>query len=82
MCAKKQALASQRLMADNIGSTGDEGEFAASHWQAVVKTFKDWRTLYLSVMYMLATGAQTIQYFIPVLVGQLGYSGYAKQYMT
>jgi len=29
----------------------------------------------LVLMYMLATGAQTIQYFIPTLVGQLGYSG-------
>ncbi len=42
----------------------------------------DWRTWYLSVMYMLATGSQTIQYFIPTLVGQLGYSGVSKQYIT
>jgi predicted MFS family arabinose efflux permease len=42
----------------------------------------DWRTWMLVVMYMLATGAQTIQYFIPTLVGQLGYSGNSKQFMT
>ena len=42
----------------------------------------DWRTWVLVVMYMLATGSQTIQYFIPTLVGQLGYTGYHKQYMT
>lgn len=33
-------------------------------------------------MYMLATGSQTIQYFIPTLVEQLGYTGYTKQYMV
>jgi len=42
----------------------------------------DWRTWLLVFMYMLATGSQTIQYFIPQLVGQMGYSGYLKQYMT
>ena len=42
-------------------------------------TVTDWRTWMLAVMYMLATGSQTIQYFIPTLVGQLGYSGYMKQ---
>lgn len=41
----------------------------------------DWR-MWMVVVYMLATGSQTIQYFIPTLVGQLGYTGYTKQYMT
>jgi len=44
--------------------------------------FTDWRTWVLVVMYMLATGSQTIQYFIPTLVSQLGYKGYTAQYMT
>ncbi|KAI0317731.1 major facilitator superfamily domain-containing protein [Amylostereum chailletii] len=53
-----------------------------SHGEAAKMAFTDWRTWLLIVMYMLATGAQTIQYFIPTLVGQLGYEGYIKQYMT
>ena len=43
---------------------------------------RDWRLYPLIFMYMLATGSQTIQYFVPQLVGQLGYTGYVKQYMT
>lgn len=31
---------------------------------------------------MLATGSQTIQYFAPALVEQLGYTSYSKQYMS
>ena len=42
----------------------------------------DWRTYILIVMFMLATGSQTIQYFVPQLVGRLGYTGFTKQYMT
>jgi predicted MFS family arabinose efflux permease len=44
--------------------------------------FSDWRVWILVVMYMLATGAQTIQYFIPTIVTQLGYKGFMAQYMT
>jgi MFS family permease len=44
--------------------------------------FSDWRTGMLAVMYMLVTGAQTIQYFIPTIVTQLGYTGFTAQYMT
>ncbi|KAF8057612.1 major facilitator superfamily domain-containing protein [Lyophyllum atratum] len=36
----------------------------------------------LVLMYMLATGSQTIQYFIPTLVSQTGYKGFTAQYMT
>jgi len=31
---------------------------------------------------MLATGSQTIQYFVPTLVKSLGYTGFHIQYMT
>lgn len=32
--------------------------------------------------YMLCTGAQTIQYFVPTLIGALGWTGYTGQYFT
>jgi peptidoglycan/LPS O-acetylase OafA/YrhL len=32
--------------------------------------------------YMLSTGAQTIQYFVPTLIGALGWTGYIGQYHT
>ena len=44
--------------------------------------FSDWRTWMFAVMCMLVTGAQTIQYFIPTIVTELGYAGFTAQYMT
>ncbi|KAK7041458.1 hypothetical protein VNI00_009324 [Paramarasmius palmivorus] len=77
---EERLIAVQRLHHDGIGNTqaGD----APSHSESLKMALRDWRTYYLAVMYMLATGSQTIQYFIPTLVGQLGYTGYDKQYMT
>lgn len=53
-----------------------------SHGDAFKMVMSDWRTYILIVMFMLATGSQTIQYFVPALVGQLGYTDWTKQYMT
>ncbi|KAK7446295.1 hypothetical protein VKT23_014501 [Stygiomarasmius scandens] len=80
---EEKFIAVQRLEWDGIGNTGNHGsEAPPSHGEAAKMALTDWRTYILIVMYMLATGSQTIQYFIPQLVGQLGYSGYSKQYMT
>ncbi|OZJ04492.1 hypothetical protein BZG36_02667 [Bifiguratus adelaidae] len=77
----EKILAAQRLLSDDIGATQGETN-APSHWQAMKSAFCDWRTIFLCIMYMLSTGAQTIQYFIPTLVGQLGYTSYSLQFMT
>lgn len=77
---EEKFIAVQRLAADGIGNTGTSGQ--PSHKEAAAMAVRDWRTWVLAVMYMLATGSQTIQYFIPTLVGQMGYSGYMLQYMT
>lgn len=77
-----QAIAIQRLKYDGIGGVSAAGEAEPSHKQSLKMAFADWRTWCLVVMYMLATGSQTIQYFVPTLVGQLGYTGVSKQYMT
>ncbi|KAL1755540.1 major facilitator superfamily domain-containing protein [Schizophyllum commune] len=77
---EEKFIAVQRLAADGIGNTGIGNQ--PTHSEAAKMAFTDWRTWVLVFMYMLATGSQTIQYFIPTLVGQLGYTGYDKQYMT
>jgi hypothetical protein len=76
---EERLIMQQRLAADNLGSTQDEGEHTQTHLQAIGSCFKEWRVLALSLLYMLATGSQTIQYFIPALVGQLGYTGFYLQ---
>ncbi|KAL0062051.1 hypothetical protein AAF712_011129 [Marasmius tenuissimus] len=77
---EERFVAIRRLELDGIGNT--QAGAAPSHSESLMMALKDWRVYYLAVMYMLATGSQTIQYFIPTLVGQLGYTGYDKQYMT
>lgn len=72
----------RRLQADGIATSGSKVDRTTSHGSALILAFTDWRLYPLILMYMLVTGAQTIQYFIPALVGHLGYSGYTLQYMT
>ncbi|KAJ6618005.1 major facilitator superfamily domain-containing protein [Mycena sp. CBHHK59/15] len=79
---EEKFIAVQRLAYDGIGTNGGSGVQEPSHSEAAKMAITDWRTWVLVVMYMLATGSQTIQYFIPTLVGQLGYSGTAQQFMT
>lgn len=82
LTSEERFIAIQRLAYDGIGNTAIGKSDSPSHKEAFYLAINDWRTWALSFMYMLATGAQTIQYFIPSLVGQLGYTGYVKQYMT
>ncbi|KAF8063345.1 major facilitator superfamily domain-containing protein [Lyophyllum atratum] len=78
---EEKFIAVQRLSHDGIGNTAT-GEPQPTHAQAAKMAFSDWRTWILVLMYMLATGSQTIQYFIPTLVSQTGYKGFTAQYMT
>lgn len=63
---REQVLASKRLTDDNLGDT--QGQEKASHTRALKMAFTDWRTWGFVLTYMLTTGSQTIQYFIPSLV--------------
>ncbi|EJD00008.1 MFS general substrate transporter [Fomitiporia mediterranea MF3/22] len=78
---EERNLAVQRLLHDGIASSGAEAA-RPSHTESLKMSFREWRLYPLIFMYMLATGSQTIQYFIPTLVGQLGYKGYTLQFMT
>lgn len=65
---EERLLAAQRLAHDGLGNTaGAQGHIG--HWQAVKMAVVDWRTWMLTALYMLCTGAQTIQYFVPTLIG-------------
>ena len=75
-------LAVHRLQHEGIASSGLKMPEEPSHTQSLKMAIGDRRLYPLILMYMLATGSQTIQYFIPALVGSMGYSGYVKQYMT
>jgi hypothetical protein len=78
---EERVLAAQRLAYDGIGHT----QGAAAHvgeWEACKMCFKDWRSWVFVFLYMLCTGAQTMQYFVPTLVGALGWTGAVGQYHT
>jgi MFS family permease len=77
----ERMLAIQRLAYDGLASTaGAQGHMG--HWEAVRAGFSDWRSYLFILLYMLVTGSQTIQYFIPTLIGNLGWTGATGQYHT
>lgn len=77
---RERKILSVRLARDSVGGS-QEGE-GVTHGQAAAMAFKDWRTWAFSLLYCASTGAQTIQYFLPVLVKGMGYTGFHVQYMT
>ncbi|KAL1412688.1 hypothetical protein Q8F55_000435 [Vanrija albida] len=77
---EERVLAAQRLAFDGLAAT--QGSERTGEMKAMKMAFTDWRVGFFIVMYMLSTGAQTIQYFVPTLVANLGYKGYDAQYHT
>ncbi|KAJ9478483.1 putative High-affinity nicotinic acid transporter (putative) [Pseudozyma hubeiensis] len=78
---RERFLAERRLAQDSLGSA-QGGKEDVSHKQAAAMAFTDWRTWGFVVLYMMGTGSQTIQYFVPELVKSMGYTGFHVQYMT
>ncbi|EIW66301.1 hypothetical protein TREMEDRAFT_35192 [Tremella mesenterica DSM 1558] len=78
---EERLLAAQRLAYDGLANTQGAQE-RLGHWETVKMALGDWRSWVFVIMYMLCTGAQTIQYFVPTLVGALGWTGYQGQYHT
>ena len=72
-------LACNRLAVDGIGLAQGEGEEAVPHWQAFKMTVTDWRVWAQCLLFVLVTGSQTMQYFIPTLVKSFGWTGYTAQ---
>ncbi|WRT70740.1 uncharacterized protein IL334_007738 [Kwoniella shivajii] len=81
LSGEERVLAAQRLAYDGLANTaGAQGHIG--HWAAIKMVITDWRTWMFTFLYMLCTGAQTIQYFVPTLIGALGWTGYTGQYHT
>ncbi|WWC98506.1 hypothetical protein V866_005397 [Kwoniella sp. B9012] len=81
LSGEERVLAAQRLAYDGLANTGG-AQGHLGHWQAIKMTVVDWRTWMFVFLYMLCTGAQTIQYFVPTLIGAIGWTGYTGQYHT
>ncbi|KXT01960.1 hypothetical protein AC579_8061 [Pseudocercospora musae] len=76
---EERTLAAQRMAYDGIGSTQGTEE-QVKEWTAFKMTISDWKVWALAVIYALVTGSQTMQYFIPTLVGAFGWKGWEGQY--
>lgn len=74
----ERTLACNRLAMDGMGLTQAAHE-KVSEWAALKMTVKDWRTWSLCLLFMLGTGAQTMQYFLPSIVETLGFEGHEAQ---
>lgn len=72
-------LACNRLAVDGIAMAQSVGAEQISHWNAFKMTVRDWRVWAQCILFVLVTGAQTMQYFIPTIVGTFGWTGYQGQ---
>lgn len=71
---EERKLACNRLAMDGMGLTQGAQEKVAE-WVAFKMAVRDWRTWALCLLFMLGTGAQTMQYFLPSIVETLGWEG-------
>jgi len=74
-------LAAARLAADDIGSAKGHGA-TEGHWASLKQCLGDWRTYVFTFIFMMVTGSQTIQYFIPTLTKLLNPDPVTAQYLT
>ncbi|KAJ9119048.1 hypothetical protein QFC22_003539 [Naganishia vaughanmartiniae] len=78
---REKWLCAARLRADGVGAAQGDAE-TLGHGKAFKSVLSDWRTYAMTFLFMMVTGAQTIQYFTPTLVKNMGYKGTTAQYMT
>ncbi|KAL2863343.1 major facilitator superfamily domain-containing protein [Aspergillus lucknowensis] len=79
---EESILACNRLAVDGIGLTQGNGAENIPHWVAFKMTCRDWRVWAQCFLFVLVTGSQTMQYFIPTLVESFGWTGSDGQYHT
>jgi MFS transporter, ACS family, DAL5 transporter family protein len=72
---EESILACNRLAVDGIGLTQGSGVEHIPHWTAFKMTVRDWRVWAQCLLFVLVTGSQTMQYFIPTLVNSFGWTG-------
>ncbi|KZO90527.1 hypothetical protein CALVIDRAFT_542568 [Calocera viscosa TUFC12733] len=74
---EEREYAVHRLQQDNNSSEAGD----MTHLQSFLAAVRDWRTWAFMVAQSLCTCAGTIMYFIPTLMGALGYTGNMAQYL-
>ncbi|KAK7932036.1 hypothetical protein PG985_002748 [Apiospora marii] len=79
---QESLLACNRLAVDGIALALGVGGEKIPHWEAFKMTCSDWRVWVQCFLFVLVTGAQTMQYFIPTLVESFGWTGHTGQYYT
>jgi hypothetical protein len=72
-------LACNRLTVDGIALAQGQGTVQLSHWTVFKMTVSDWRVWAQCFLFVLVTGSQTMQYFIPTLIRSFGWRGYTAQ---
>lgn len=72
-------LACNRLTVDGIGLAQGKGTKPIPHWTVFRMVCTDWRVWAQCLLFVLITGAQTMQYFIPTLVKSFGWEGAVGQ---
>lgn len=75
---EERILACNRLAIDGMG-LAQGAQKRVGEWTALKMTVKDWRTWCLCFLFVMGTGSQTIQYFIPSLVETFGWKGHYAQ---
>ncbi|KAH8878762.1 putative MFS transporter [Thozetella sp. PMI_491] len=79
---EQSLLACQRLAVDGIAMAQGASAEQLSHWAVFKMTCRDWRVWAQCLLFVLVTGSQTMQYFIPTLIAGFGWKGYTGQYYT
>ncbi|KAJ0120925.1 vitamin h [Diaporthe amygdali] len=69
---EERILACNRLAIDGMG-LAQGAQQRVGEWTALKMTIRDWRTWCLCFLFVMGTGSQTIQYFIPSLVETFGW---------
>ncbi|EGP85563.1 uncharacterized protein MYCGRDRAFT_94250 [Zymoseptoria tritici IPO323] len=77
---EERTLACNRLAAEGFGLTQGP-QRKVGHWKAFKMVCADWRTWGLALLFVLNTGSQTMQYFIPCLVKSFGWRGKTAQFI-
>lgn len=77
---EERILACNRLAVDGMG-LAQGAQKRVGEWKALKMTVRDWRTWCLCFLFVMGTGSQTIQYFIPSLVETFGWKGHYAQCM-
>lgn len=75
---EESILACQRLAMDGIGVT-QGAHVRIGKREAVIMTLTDWRVWAQTILFNLVCGSQTMQYFLPTIVGVFGWKGYEGQ---